>query len=92
MGKILTVAEQFEAYLKRVGMSKASMHPIQYTETRRAFYAGAGQILTSARDDVSRLPEDEGILEFERWWQECTDFWNKEAKDYDTRKGDVSDA
>ncbi len=92
MGKILTLAEQFELYLKRIKMSKSEMSPVQYTETRRTFYGGVGQILATIRDDVTELPEMEAIVQLERWWQECSRFWGGEVKDHNNRKGSVSDA
>ena len=91
MAKILTVAEQFELYLDRIDMSKSRMHPVQYIETRRAFFGGVGQILNSARDDVTKLPDEEGAMVFENWWQECVDFWDKEVREHDSRREDVSD-
>lgn len=91
MGKVLTISEQFELYLERISMSKAIMHPTQYTETRRAFFGGVGQMLNSASEDLGKLPEDEGIVELEKWSQECADFWDKELKENNDRGEDVSD-
>ena len=83
MGKILTLAEQFDFYLKKVNLKKESMSHVQYTETRRAWYGGVGQILTTSRDDITELPEKEAIIQLERWWQECNRFWENEVKDPD---------
>jgi hypothetical protein len=52
---------QYQLYLKRIGLNESEMHPEQKIQTKQAFYGATGQILLLLRDDMSELPEDEGV-------------------------------
>lgn len=79
--KSFTIEQQYQQYLSLVGLSEEDMHPVQKIETRRAFYAGCGQLLYILRDGVSKLSEDEAVQKMEDLLQEVQDFWKKEAEE-----------
>lgn len=73
--KIFTVEHQFQEYARRVKISKDSVSPIQWIETRRAFFGAYAQLLAVFRDDLSELSEDDGVEVLEKMWQEVSNFW-----------------
>lgn len=76
--KFFTIEQQYQQYLKLVRLSEENMHPVQKTETRRAFYGGCVQLLLILRDGVAELPEDEAVQVMEDLLEEARDFWRKE--------------
>lgn len=75
-----TIEQQYQQYLSLVGLSEEDMHLVQKVETRRAFYAGCGQLLHILRDEVSKLSEDEAVQVMEDLLQEVQDFWKKGSR------------
>lgn len=70
---------QFKLYCERVKISREKVSPIQWIETRRAFFGAAANILTMFRDDLSELSEDDGVEVLEKMLQEAMNFWLKEG-------------
>lgn len=59
--KIFDLEHQYQLYLQRVGLKEENMHPIQKTETKRAFIGACGQMLVLLRDDLGKLEENKAI-------------------------------
>lgn len=65
------IHESFESYLDRVGLSDAG--PEQVRDLRRAFFAGAWEVLCAVRE-VNSEGMSEGIARFEAMVDECEQF------------------
>ena len=61
VNKTFDLEHQYQLYLKRVGLKEENMHPVQKTETRRAFMGACGQMLILLRDDLGVLEESKAI-------------------------------
>lgn len=59
--KTFDLEHQYQLYLNRVGLKETNMHPVQKTETRRAFMGACGQMLILLRDDLGALEESKAI-------------------------------
>ena len=59
--KTFDLEHQYQLYLERVKLKEANMHPVQKTETRRAFMGACGQMLILLRDDLGALEESKAI-------------------------------
>lgn len=70
---------QYQQYLKRVGLDENKMHPVQKKETKRAFFGACGQMLVLLRDDVSELEDDKAIETLENMDNQVNSFWVNEA-------------
>jgi len=70
---------QYQLYLQRMKLDERKMHPIQKTETRRAFMGACGQMLIMLRDDISRLTEDEAVDVLDDMVSQVSDFLLKET-------------
>lgn len=78
--KSLDLEDQFSFYLNKVGLSKSEMHPIQLTETKRAFMGACGQMLVLFRDVLGAIEdEDKAILQMEDLFNQIQIFWNNES-------------
>ena len=69
---------QFDLYMERMKLDKRKMPEIQLRETKRAFYGACGQMLLLLRDDVSALPDEEGIKALDRMFNQVSSFWLRE--------------
>lgn len=74
-----TAENQWQEYLKRVNLNEATMHPVQRQETKRAFFAGIGQLLVLQRDEIALLPDDSGADVLQDIFNEVLNFWQKEV-------------
>ena len=73
--------EQWKLYLQRVGLKQENLHPIQLTETKRAFYGACGQMLILFRDDLLSLAdfeEEEIEEELKKMIQQVQHSWNSQ--------------
>lgn len=75
---VFTIEYQFSEYTKRVKLDKSKVNPVQWIETRRAFFGAAAQILYMFRDDLAELTEDEGVEALEKMLNEVVAFWQRE--------------
>lgn len=66
---------QYKTYLERVGLSEDRMHSQQKVETKRAFMGACGQMLYLLRDDLTKMPEHEGIETLQSMIEQVTQFW-----------------
>lgn len=72
--------KQYQLYLERIGLKESQMHPVQKTETKRAFMGGCGQLLILLRDDVGDLEEEEAVEQIESMINQVQSFWLKETR------------
>jgi hypothetical protein len=79
---IFKVEHQFTLYLQRAGVSREILPPVQYTETRRAFYGAAGQFFFLLTQDIAALPGASYIPVLNNIRDEIQEFWNKEQTDH----------
>lgn len=77
---------QWTLFLERSGLEEESMPADQIREMKRAFYGAVGQLLILMRDDISRLPEAEGVLTLENLLFQVKEFWRNQMKGSDNRK------
>lgn len=71
-----TVQQMWDGFASSVLPKDAP--PIQWTEMRRAFYAGCyGMLMACSQIGEESVSEDTGVLRLELWKQECEDFYRK---------------
>lgn len=74
-----TIEYQFKKYLDLVKLKKEQMHPIQYKETRQAFYAAWGQLLILIEDDIAAIKSEmEAVEVLEKMKNEAMNYWNEQ--------------
>ncbi len=73
----ISISKQFDNYLVRVKLDRNKMSPVQYSETQKAFYAGASAMLILFSKEIPDLPEAQAVIEMEKLMQEAEFFWNK---------------
>lgn len=78
LNQTFIVANQFDLYLEKSGLKQSEMSDMQYIETRRAFYAGFGQLLNLMLGPVADLNEDRGAQVLDGMLNEVIVFCNKE--------------
>lgn len=71
----INIEKQFENYLQRVKLSKAQMSPVQYDETKKAFYAGFSAMIVLCETSIPDLPDAEAELAFMKLRQEAEFYW-----------------
>jgi hypothetical protein len=78
-GELRSIADMWEIYRERVVPRDAP--PVQVSECRRAFYAGAQGVLMDGFMGIGdkSISEDDGIAHLEKLHQECNDFAAKVA-------------
>ena len=72
------IQAQFDLYLEKMGLTQSQMSDVQYIETRRAFYAGFGQLLILLLGDIADMPEEESINTLDELLTESQEFFSKE--------------
>lgn len=73
------IHQQFDLYLEKMGLQQSQMNDVQYIETRRAFYAGFGQLLILLLGDIADMPEEESINTLDDLFTESQEFFKNEA-------------
>lgn len=71
--------EQFELFLSRMKFNRDIMPAVQYTELKRAFYAGCSQMMLLFRDGIGAIEDEEKALAItENLFAQTCDFWINE--------------
>ena len=73
------VSDQFNFYLEKSNLKQSEMSDIQFMETRRAFYAGFGQMAIMLTTKIADVSENEGIKILDGFLSEISDFYGKET-------------
>lgn len=77
--KTFDLEHQYQLYLQRVGLKKENMHPVQRTETKRAFIGACGQMLILLRDDLGALEESKAIETMQDMMNQVGTYFMKET-------------
>jgi len=84
---ILTLKQYWDNYLKESNMKKEDMVPVQYSETRKAFYGGIGSAMALMTEGIGALQDEDKAMESMQGIQtELRTFWEDEVKDYEQAK------
>ena len=82
VNKTFDLEHQYQLYLKRVGLKEENMHPVQKTETRRAFMGACGQMLILLRDDLGVLEESKAIEIMQDMFNQVQVYFMKETNKF----------
>lgn len=74
------VEHQYILFLERIGLHEDRMHPQQKKQIKETFFGTFGQVLILLRDDLSELPEDQGVEKMQSMLDQVGDFFLGQAK------------
>lgn len=80
--KLSDVESMWLNYAYRVGVplrDSSGNISVQWIESRRAFYAGVGELLMAQRETPDGMTDDEGIVWLQRLAEECRLFWRSQT-------------
>ena len=77
------IENQWQLYLERADTNESKMHVTQLSETKKAFFGAAGQMLLLLRDDVTEETDAESVFVLDGMLNEIDDFWTMELKKYE---------
>lgn len=80
MDNKFSINEQYKLFLQRMNLNESVMHPIQKKQLKQAFYGAFAQCIILMRDEISLLPEKEGVEILDSQIKEVVDFFNAETK------------
>lgn len=79
--KSALIERLFDEYLDKVyGKKKTQMPPVQYTEIKRSFVAGMGQMMAHFFLDVKYLTEDDWLKEVDEVLMAVQYFFKNESE------------
>lgn len=74
------IEDQFTFYLEKCQVSKESLSKVQYTEMKKAFFAGFGQSLLVMLEKISKIePEMDAVEVIEAMNNQVLKFFKNEA-------------
>lgn len=73
------VEDAFAFYMEKIKMDPAKVHPVQLTETRRAFYGGVSTYLRMLSESSITTMED-ALAQLKDVERQCAEFWAGETK------------
>jgi hypothetical protein len=65
----------YQDYLRAGGLNEAKMHPIQKSETKKAFMGGFSSMVKLLREQISEMPEDDGVDALESINEQLKNYW-----------------
>lgn len=71
--------QQFLRYLKQTKQTPAKMAPGQLREMRRVYFGACGHLLALLRDEVAKMPEEDGVVAVSDLWTQVGNFWARES-------------
>lgn len=71
--------DQYELYLRLSELDESRMNKIQRIETKRAWMAGAGQMLLYFKNQLSEASEGDALSTMMSMEEQVTKFWQEEA-------------
>ena len=74
----INLENQFQFYLKRVGLDEKTMSEIQLQETKRAFFGGLSQMFVLFLE-IGELPEENCNAIFDEIESQISLFWLEET-------------
>lgn len=82
----IDLENEFQNYLRMVGLDTAPLPEYQLTEMRRAFMGGCGQLLVLFRDVMGTVPDQKTFdLYMKSMISQLTNFWTVENKKYESK-------
>lgn len=78
MPKKTPVEDQYQLYLKRIGLSEKMMHPQQKIQLRQTFFGAWGQLLFVIQEG-DELPDDKFEEHIDDMMSEMKEFWRKQT-------------
>lgn len=78
--RTVSLEEQYQLFLQRMGLNELEMHPQQKRQLKQTFYGAFGQCLVIMRDEITRLPEDQAIIECQDMFDQVGNFFLKETQ------------
>ena len=78
-----TVKQQWKFFMQRAGFKPGELPVVQEIEMSKAFYGASGQILLLLRDELSDLPEKDGMVKLQSMINEIGTFFQEKQREYD---------
>lgn len=75
MSEPITIENQFVNYAMRVHLDKTKVSPVQYDETKKAFFAGASAVLVLLHTQLPDMPKKEAAAAVQKLIQEAEFYW-----------------
>lgn len=72
------VEDAFRFYLEKMGMNPDRMSPVQFSETRRAFYGGTSYFIKVMND--KEMDMDTAVSVIQQIEEQCSKFWQGEVE------------
>lgn len=80
---IVDVQKTFDKYMKLTFKGTDEISENQYTEMRKAFFAGIGIFQTLLMTIASKMTEEDSVAILDDIYKEVNAFWSKEEKNTD---------
>jgi hypothetical protein len=78
----LDLEEHYQFYLSQGQVKESDMGKEQRVEMRRAFMAGAAQLLFIFTKGISNMEEEQGVAAISSLTLQIGEFWSKQTIDY----------
>ena len=75
----INLEDEYQLFLQRIGLKEADMHPQQKRQIKQTFYGAFGQCLVITRDEITKFPEDQAIIELQNMFDQVGNFFLKEV-------------
>lgn len=77
--KAITIEEQYQLYLQRMGLSEDNMHPEQKKQLKNTFFGAFGQAISVFRDEITQLEDDKAVEAMQSLWEQVGHFFMKKS-------------
>ena len=73
---IFNLEKMYAMYLEQVELSEETMGTVQRKETKQAYFGACAHLLILIRDELPKLPEDEGMEAYQYMLDQVRDYLN----------------
>jgi len=70
---------QYQLYLKRVGLVESKMAPLQKKQLRQTFMGAYGQLLMLLRDDITKMEDNVAVLTIQNMFNQVANYFAKQV-------------
>jgi len=70
---------QYQLYLKRVGLVDSKMAPLQKKQLRQTFMGAYGQLLMLLRDDITKMEDNVAVLTIQNMFNQVANYFAKQV-------------
>jgi len=70
---------QYQLYLKRVGLVESKMAPLQKKQLRQTFMGAYGQLLMLLRDDITKMEDNVAVLTIQNMFDQVANYFAKQV-------------